>query len=81
MAGTQFGDLPVDPAAAWDALSWGGKGQIIGFIGFLEFHSELTKPHVTKGGVPGQVKTRPPRNLLHCMLGGPSQVFPKSYYC
>jgi hypothetical protein len=55
MAGTQFGDLPVDPAAAWTALSFGGKAQILGFIGFLEFHSELTKPHVTKGGVPGEV--------------------------
>jgi len=63
MAGTQFGDLPVDPAAAWDALSWGGKAQIIGFIGFLEFHSELRKPHVMKGGVPGKIDPMLPGNL------------------
>jgi len=63
MSGTQFGDLPVDPAAAWDALSAAGKYQIIGFIGFIEFHSELRKPHVLKGGVPGKIDPMLPGNL------------------
>ena len=63
MAGTQFGDLPTDPAAAWYALSDAGRFQIIGFIGFLEFHSELRKPHVMRGGVPGQIRPMLPGKL------------------
>lgn len=55
MSGKQFADMPVDPAAAWAALSWEGQMQIIGFIGFMEFHSELRKPHVLSGGIPGKV--------------------------
>jgi len=63
MSGTQFGDLPADPAAAWAALSDAGKLQIFGFIGFLEFHSELRKPHVLKGGIPGKIDPMLPGNL------------------
>ena len=55
--GTKFADLPVDPAAAWEALSDGGKAQMIAAIGFLEFHSELAKPHVMRGGTPGKINT------------------------
>jgi len=35
--------------------SGAGKFQIIGLIGFLEFHSELAKPHVMRGGTPGKI--------------------------
>jgi len=56
MDGTQFADLPADPAAAWAALSDAGRYQIIGFLGFLEFHSELAKPHVMRGGNPGEIR-------------------------
>ena len=55
--GTKFADLPVDPLAAWEALSDAGKAQMIFAIGFLEFHSELAKPHVMRGGTPGAINT------------------------
>jgi len=54
-SGTTFESLGNDPIGAWDALSGAGKFQIIGLIGFLEFHSELAKPHVMRGGVPGKI--------------------------
>lgn len=54
-SGTTFESLGTDPIAAWDALSGAGKFQIIGLIGFLEFHSELAKPHVMRGGTPGKI--------------------------
>lgn len=54
--GTQFSDLGTDPWAAWDALSYSGKQQIIGTVGLLEFISETEKPHYTAGGEPGRVK-------------------------
>jgi len=63
MSGKQFSDMPVDPAAAWGALSWEGQMQIIGFIGFVEFHSELRKPHVLSGGIPGKIDPMLPGKL------------------
>merc|ERR1712146_471904 len=52
LSGTTFESLGKDPIAAWAALPDGGKWQILFAIGFLEFHSELAKPHVMRGGVP-----------------------------
>jgi len=58
-------DMPsadLSPPEQWDALPTGSKLQIIGFIGFLEFWSELTpaegaaggQTHYMRGGVPGK---------------------------
>ena len=58
-----FGGLPfpstdLSPPEQWDALPMASKIQIIGFVGFLEWYSELSDngngPHYTKGGKPGQ---------------------------
>jgi len=57
LSGTTFESLGKDPIAAWAALPDGGKWQMIFAIGFLEFHSELAKPHVMRGGVPGKIDT------------------------
>jgi len=44
----------LSPPEQWDALSLQGKLQIILFVGFLEFWSELQpEKHYTKGGKPG----------------------------
>mmetsp|Transcript_4543 Transcript_4543/g.13093 ORF Transcript_4543/g.13093 Transcript_4543/m.13093 type:complete len:243 (+) Transcript_4543:128-856(+) len=58
-----FGGVPhpstdLSPPEQWDALPMAAKVQIIGFVGFLEWYSELSDngngPHYTKGGKPGQ---------------------------
>uniref|UniRef100_A0A6U3TIK4 Plastid light harvesting protein n=1 Tax=Octactis speculum TaxID=3111310 RepID=A0A6U3TIK4_9STRA len=56
-SGHSFASLGNDPMAAWAAVPDGGKAQMIAAIGFLEFHSELAKPHVMRGGVPGKINT------------------------
>mmetsp|Transcript_59878 Transcript_59878/g.147136 ORF Transcript_59878/g.147136 Transcript_59878/m.147136 type:complete len:252 (+) Transcript_59878:2496-3251(+) len=56
-----FGGMPhpstdLSPPEQWDALPLASKAQIIAFVGFLEFFSELYEnglPHYTKGGKPG----------------------------
>jgi len=49
---------PLSPPEQWDALPEASKLQIIAFVGFLEWYSELydngNGPHYTKGGKPGQ---------------------------
>lgn len=40
--GTPFPSLDLTPPEQWDALPLAGKIQIILFIGFLEFYSELS---------------------------------------
>jgi len=51
----------LSPPEQWDALPMAAQVQIIGFVGFLEWYSELSDngngPHYTKGGKPGQFPT------------------------
>ncbi|OEU07788.1 chlorophyll a/b-binding protein [Fragilariopsis cylindrus CCMP1102] len=58
-----FGGVPhpgtdLSPPEQWDALPTAAKVQVIAFVGFLEWYSELSDndngPHYTKGGKPGQ---------------------------
>lgn len=47
----------LSPPEQWDALPTASKCQIIAFVGFLEWFSELSdngQPHYTKGGQPGK---------------------------
>merc|ERR1719203_250326 len=63
--GKPFPSTDLSPPEQWDALPFGSKLQIILFIGFLEFYSELTpgpgaetgQIHYTKGGTPGKYPT------------------------
>lgn len=60
--GTPFPGTDLSPPDQWDALPFAAKLQIVLFVGFLEFWSELTPgggsdiglTHYTKGGVPGK---------------------------
>jgi hypothetical protein len=62
MDGTPFPGSDLSPPEQWDALPFASKLQIVLFVGFLEFFSELTPgggasgglTHYTKGGVPGK---------------------------
>jgi hypothetical protein len=59
--GTPFPSTDLSPPEQWDSLPFSSKVQIILFVGFLEFFSELTpgegsevgQVHYTKGGKPG----------------------------
>jgi len=63
--GTPHPSVDLSPPEQWDALPFASKIQIILFIGFLEWYSELTPgpgansglPHYTKGGQPGKYPT------------------------
>lgn len=63
--GTPFPSTDLSPPEQWDALPFASKLQIIAFIGFLEWYSELTPgagaenglTHYTKGGIPGKYPT------------------------
>jgi Chlorophyll A-B binding protein len=65
LAGDTYPSLDLSPPEQWDALPDLAKYQIIAFIGFLEFYSELTPsadsksalPHYVNGGVPGKFPT------------------------
>ncbi len=55
--GTPHPSTDLSPPEQWDALPFASKLQIIAFIGFLEFYSELSdlgEAHYTKGGKPGK---------------------------
>jgi hypothetical protein len=60
--GTPFPSTDLSPPEQWDSLPFASKIQIILFVGFLEFYSELTPgegsdvgvTHYTKGGQPGK---------------------------
>lgn len=61
---TYGGKMPgtdLSPPEQWDAIGMAAQVQIIGFVGFLEWYSELSDngngPHYTKGGKPGQYPT------------------------
>ena len=53
--------VDLSPPEQWDALPMAAQVQIIGFVGFLEWYSELSDngngAHYTKGGKPGQYPT------------------------
>lgn len=55
--GTPHPSTSLSPPEQWDALPFESKAQIVAFVGFLEFFSELNvdgnNPHYTKGGKPG----------------------------
>lgn len=57
LGGTPHPSAELTPPEQWDALPFAAKLQIVGFVGFLEFFSELnvdgSNPHYTKGGKPG----------------------------
>ena len=54
--GVTFESLGRDGYAAWDAMPYDGKAQIIGVIGILELLGEAAvKPHYMMGGTPGKI--------------------------
>lgn len=63
--GTPFPSTDLSPPEQWDSLPIEAKLQIVGFVGFLEFWSELTPAsgtesgltHYTQGGIPGKFPT------------------------
>jgi len=63
--GQKFPGLDLTPPEQWDALPFYSKLQIVLFVGFLEWYSELTpgegaetgQVHYTKGGQPGKFPT------------------------
>lgn len=65
--GTPHPSVDLSPPEQWDELPFSAKVQIILFVGFLEFYSEITPsgggsnecflPHYTKGGIPGKYPT------------------------
>eukprot|EP00558_Chaetoceros_sp_UNC1202_P011372 CAMPEP_0197232426 /NCGR_PEP_ID=MMETSP1429-20130617/629_1 /TAXON_ID=49237 /ORGANISM="Chaetoceros sp., Strain UNC1202" /LENGTH=249 /DNA_ID=CAMNT_0042690437 /DNA_START=159 /DNA_END=908 /DNA_ORIENTATION=- len=65
MKGAPFPGTDMSPPEQWDALPFGSKLQIILFVGFLEFYSELSpgagaesgQIHYTQGGQPGKFPT------------------------
>jgi len=65
LSGMNFPSTDLSPPEQWDALPFASKVQIILFVGFLEFYSELTpgqggvggQTHYTKGGQPGKFPT------------------------
>ena len=60
-----FPSTDLSPPEQWDALPFASKIQIVLFVGFLEWYSELTpgagaesgQVHYTKGGQPGKYPT------------------------
>lgn len=62
MEGDAFPGLDLSPPEQWDAIPFAAKIQIILFVGFLEWYSELTpgegaesgQVHYMKGGQPGK---------------------------
>jgi len=64
-AGDVMPSVNLSPPEQWDALPFASKLQIILFVGFLEWYSELTpeggglggQTHYTKGGQPGKYPT------------------------
>jgi len=63
--GVSMPGTDLSPPEQWDALPFASKVQIIAFIGFLEWYSELSADeggnsgqlHYTKGGKPGAFPT------------------------
>ena len=60
-AGNPPPSIDLSPQEQWDAIGMAAQVQIIAFVGFLEWYSELSDngngPHYTKGGKPGQYPT------------------------
>lgn len=65
MDGKSFPGTDLSPPEQWDALPFAAKLQIVLFVGFLEWYSELSSEegadggqlHYTKGGQPGKYPT------------------------
>jgi len=53
LAGDPYPFAAGSPPEQWDALSDPAKWQIILFVGFLEWFSEIGGTHYMRGGVPG----------------------------
>ena len=53
MDGQSFA-IAGSPPEQWDAIPLNAKLQIVAFVGFLEFYSELAGTHYMKGGTPGK---------------------------
>mmetsp|Transcript_5215 Transcript_5215/g.10568 ORF Transcript_5215/g.10568 Transcript_5215/m.10568 type:complete len:176 (-) Transcript_5215:530-1057(-) len=64
LGGDSFPAMDLSPPEQWDALPFAAKLQIIAFVGFLEWYSELTP---AKGATGGQV---------HYTKGGPVGKYP-----
>jgi len=54
MDGGSFDMSGSSPPEQWDAIPLNAKLQIVAFVGFLEFYSEIAGTHYMKGGVPGK---------------------------
>jgi len=60
--GASFPSLALSPPEQWDVLPFAAKLQIILFVGYLEFYSEISSSkgqpgelkHYCKGGIPGK---------------------------
>jgi len=56
--GVDFAVLPSKGLAAWEAVPGWGKVQLLGLVGFIEFHDELffstRGTHYLRGGIPGK---------------------------
>jgi len=65
LGGSSFPGSDLSPPEQWDAIPLAAKIQIVIFVGFLEWYSELTpaegalggQEHYTKGGQPGKYPT------------------------
>jgi hypothetical protein len=60
LGGTPHPSTDLSPPEQWDAIPLASKVQIIAFVGFLEWYSELGDngiAHYTKGGKPGAYPT------------------------
>jgi len=74
----------LSPPEQWDAVTPQGKFQILVFIGFLEFWSELGSSlgdgHYMKGGKPGAYPEFPEKNVIpFTPLGIPSLYDPAGF--
>ena len=52
--GGSFDMSGMSPPEQWDAIPVNAKLQILAWVGFLEFYSEIAGTHYMKGGVPGK---------------------------
>ena len=74
ISGESFDMSSMSPPEQWDAIPVNAKIQILAWIGFLEFYSEIAGTHYMKGGVPGKYpsfKETPISNILPVDLYDP----------
>merc|ERR1712238_173773 len=68
LEGTPFPSTSLSPPEQWDALPYASKLQIILFVGFLEWYSELTPGEGTTTGNPHYTKGVNLGNFLRLMI-------------